>query len=442
MVRRADPSDEDEEEWDGDEEADDEPPRRQSGRAPRKPPARGRPRPIRRWSKEGATEDDRADRDEAGDAEGRPRIFWRARDSLYFAPLVALAIVILLIVSLFAYTQNWPPVYVVESESMQHGSSDVLGVINTGDLVLAQKVANSTIQPYVVAQQDGYSSYGEFGDVLLYEPNGVSGTPIIHRAIIFLAWVSSVGGYTAYGLNPKTCGTLYATPQTTNGCLTSDLATGSTLDLYHVGWSDVNVSILLSTSMLGEHSGYLTMGDNNFEAGQGTYDQSPGFQLSELVKPAWVIGVARGMIPWVGALKLWIEGSSTASEVPSQSWQFLGLTFAGIVLLAFGLHYALRVEGIEDPRRKAEEDEDEEEAEGRSGGNGSRARHFLRSLRPWGDSEDDEAGDEDDGAPPISRRTVAKAPPPSKPRVRRGRPPPKVRRSPKPKRKGSDDEDL
>jgi signal peptidase len=445
MARRTDSSDDDEEELETDEEEEEAPPRRSTKRAARKPPSKGRPRPIRRWSTEGGADPERAaSEDEEGDGP-RPRVFWRARDSLYFAPLVALAVVILLVVSLFAYTQNWPPVYVVESESMQHGSSDVLGVINTGDLVLAQRVSNSTIQPYVVAQQSGYSTYGEFGDVLLYAPNGAAGTPIIHRAIIYLQWVpGGAGGYTAYGLNPSSCGigssSLYATPATKNGCLTSDLAVGTTIDLFHVGWADVNLSIALQPGLLGQHSGYLTMGDNNFEEGQGTYDQSPGFQLSQLVEPGWVIGVARGMIPWVGALKLWIEGSSTAGEVPPQSWQFLGLTFAGIILLAFGLHYALRVEGIEDPRRKAEEEE--EAAEDPPDGSASRARHFLRSLRPWGAAEEDEEGEEEASRPaPNPRHVRPKSPPAAKPRVHRGRPPPKVRRPGKSKRSAPDDEE-
>jgi signal peptidase len=445
MARRNDSSDEDEAELDDAE--DDGPPRRSRKRTGRPTPARGRPRPIRGWSREGGTEPDPASSEK--DESARPRIFWRARDSLYFAPLVALAIVILLVVCLFAFTQNWPPVYVVESMSMQHGSSDVLGDINTGDLVLAQKVPNSTIQPYVVAQQNGYSTYGEFGDVLLYAPNGAAGTPVIHRAIIFLQWVPSVGGYTAYGLAGRPCGNasgaVYATPGTTtragviNDCGTTDLK--STLDLFHIGWADVNVSIALQPSLLGEHSGYITMGDNNIGGGQGTYDQSAGFQLSQLVEPGWVIGVARGMIPWVGALKLWIEGSSTTGEVPPQSWQFLGLSVAGIILLAFGLHYALRVEGIEDPRRKAEEDE-EEEVEDLPEGNASRARHFLRSLRPWGASKD-EAEEDDDGAsaPPV-HRTGAKAAAPSKTRVHRGRPPPKVHRASKSKRPDPEDEEL
>ncbi len=375
----------------------------------------------------------------------RPRIFWRARDSLYFAPLVALAIVILLVVSMYAYTGNWPPVYVVESDSMQHGYSDVLGIINTGDLVLAQRIANSSITTYVVGAREGYSTYGEYGDVLLYYANGVVSTPIIHRAIVWLQWVPAVQGYTAYGLAGQPCGNatnaVYATPGTRDDCGLTDLTNKNTLDLYNVGWSGITVDIALEPSILGNHSGYITIGDNNFERNSlvGEYDQGGlGFDLSQLVEPGWIVGVARGMIPWVGALKLWLEGSSTASEIPPQSWQFLGLSFAGIILLAFGLHYALRAEGVEDPRRKEHEEEEAEEYEHREG-DASRARRLLRALRPWGrgDPDDEEANDVDDPPP---RRAVpkSKAAPPVP--VRHGRPRPKVRRPDK-HRKGDDDED-
>jgi len=297
----------------------------------------------------------------------------------------------------------------------------------------------------MVAQQSGYSTYGEFGDVLLYYPNGVVGTPVIHRAIIFLQWVPSAHGYTADGLAGLPCGTepgaVYATPGTLNECSTTDLV--GTLDLFHVGWADVNVTIELQPAFLGTHSGFITMGDNNFEAGLGTYDQSSGFELSQLVEPGWVIGVARGMIPWIGALKLWIEGSPTTPEVPPQSWQFLGLTFAGVILLAFGLHYALRAEGIEDPRRKAEEEDEEEEREEREASEGSaaRARSFLRALRPW-PAATPEADDEEEDEPPrhVPRTPTKPVPKPPK-SPRHGRPKPKVRRGQKSKRAPVEDEE-
>ncbi|MGC2288878.1 MAG: S26 family signal peptidase, partial [Thermoplasmata archaeon] len=293
----------------------------------------------------------------------RRPVFFRARDSWYFEPLMALAIIVLLLVSLFAYTSNWPPIFVVESGSMQHGTGDTVGLINTGDLVLVKQVSASAVIPYVVGEQTGYSTYGEYGDVILYHPNGdTQATPVIHRAILYLIWDAAAKDYSAPSLAPLPCGTepgaRYSISGTPNGCGSTGLLT--TLTLYDVGWRNASVTIPLGA--LGHYSGFITMGDNNVAPGsppQGETDQLSG--ISALVAGSWIVGVARGMVPWVGAFKLLIDGD--AGQVPPQSWQFLALTISAIVLGGFGLHYLFRVEGIEDPRRKEEE---EAEARGRA----------------------------------------------------------------------------
>ncbi|HXW66347.1 MAG TPA: S26 family signal peptidase [Thermoplasmata archaeon] len=421
--------------------------RRRRRRAARHPPPRRTrsARPVQRWRGGDDAEDDGEDELEAPRTRRRwffrekTPVYWRARDSLYFEPLVAVAIIVILLVGLYAYTQNWPPIYVVESQSMQHGSTDILGVINTGDLVLAQRVPTSAITPYVTGMRTGYSTYGEYGDVLLYYPNGVGPTPIIHRAILFLQWNPANGGsYNATDLSGLPCGTaagaFYNSSSPYGACYVHDL-TGP-LTLYHVGWSDVTVSLDLSPTLLGAHSGFVTMGDYNFNRPctpgvncVGESDQGSG--LSALVEPGWIVGVARGMLPWFGAFKLLLEGN--AAEVPSQSWQFLGLTIVGLILLAFGIHYALRAEGIEDPRRRRQEEEEVERDEPEDETPPSRTRRFLRGLRAWRRPEEDE---EDAVDPKPPRDTAARRSP------SRGRPAPRVRRA-RAKRSADDsDEDL
>jgi len=443
--RRSSGSD-DEEDPDAEEDEEEPAPRRRRRPRPASAPHSG---PVRRWH--GSKDEEEDDEEGSGPGRGPSRfgpsarerhpVYWRARDSLYFEPLVAVAIVVVILVGLFAYTQNWPPVYVVESDSMQHGLNDNLGLINTGDLVLAQKVDTSAIVPYVVGLATGYSTYGEYGDVILYHPNGGGATPVIHRAIVYLAWDPTARAYNATELANLPCGTaanaVYAYFPTSGSpaeCRTSDLS--GTLELYHIGWQSVDVVVDLRAPSLGDHSGFLTMGDNNYAHCPLTCaDQTAG--ISELVEPGWVIGVARGMIPWFGAVKLLIDGNAT--QVPPQSWQFMGLTVAGVILLAFGIHYALRVEGIETPLRKKEEDEAREEEEEESPDDGGgRARHWLRSLR-LRRGEDDEEDDEDAVSPPKRdrRTTVTKATPDIH---RRGRPRPRVRRNGKPpKSRGGDD---
>ncbi len=443
--------DEDEEPEDragGQPEEEEAPPRRRPSASPRRRATGRSAGPPRPWTIEDLdreTDDVRRTKRRKGKDEDeepgffsrlRRPVFFRARDSWYFEPLVALALIVLLLVGLFAYTSNWPPIFVVESDSMQHGYGDTVGLINTGDLVLVQKVSPSTIVTYVEGQQTGFSTYGEYGDVILYHPNGATlATPVIHRAILYLEWDPQTGDYSAPSLAGLPCGSqpgaLYSIAGSSTGCGSTGLIT--TITLYDVGWKGATVSIPLGG--LGRYSGFITMGDNNLVAGsppQGKTDQSWG--ISALVAPSWVMGVARGMIPWVGAFKLLIDGN--AQEVPAQSWQFLALTISAIVLAGFGLHYLFRVEGIEDPRRREEEraerrtnDDDEE------GGPvwkdrppGSR----WHGLREWLAAPDDEETEEP-RAVPRKKTITAEAPSVKKgpaPAGRsRGRPKPAVRKT-------------
>jgi len=427
----------------GDDEDDEEepsPPPRRRSRPPPSSRSRSRPSPVRRWrGPEAQTED--VDEEEEAEAAatrttGKKPVYWRARDSLFFEPLVALAIIVVLLVSLFAYTQNWPPIYVVESDSMQHGPNDQLGLINTGDLVLAQKVPLSQITPYVSGFQTGYSTYGEYGDVLLYWPNGAGSTPVIHRAIAYLEW-NPQGYYNASDLAGLPCGNVanpvYSyTPPGPRGvpnCDTTHLT--GTLNFYDIGWKSLNFSLTLTAPALGQHSGFITLGDGNSLPDQAGAAVAV---ISSLVEPAWIIGVARGMIPWFGSVKLLLEGQ--AGEVPPQSWEFLGLTLVGIILAAFGIHYALRREGIETPLRREEEEEARTEAEAAAAAEGSTRRHWLSVLRRRR-TEDDEDEEEETPARPPKKRS-----PPAAPPTRRGRPAPHVRRPPKPAKKSEADEEL
>ncbi len=432
MARRPSSTPEDPEDEDDLDAEDDEPSRTRRARPPPRRTARrrGRPAPVKEWRASGDGEPEPAD-DELPDDPDAPKprrapVYWRARDSLFFEPLVALAIIVVLIVSLFAYTQNWPPVYVVESDSMQHGSNDMVGLINTGDLVLAQRLSTDQITPYELGRQTGYSTYGEYGDVLLYHPNGQGATPIIHRSILEVFYNASTGTYSLPVLTGQSCGSwasgaVYDTP----GCATTHLL-DETLTLYRVGWRSANLSIDLSVSTLGPQTGFLTAGDNNFVPGScpsacAIDPDQPG--ISTLVEPSWVIGVARGMVPWFGAFKLLITNAPTLGEVPSQSWQYMGITLAAVILGAIGLHYLFRAEGIETELRKREEEaaadvDDDTLEEGR-------ARRWFSSLRPWRhpDAEDPEPDD-----PPPRKRSP---PPEPKSTHRHGRPRPRVRREPK-----------
>ena len=368
---------------------------RSDRRTRRRDRRRGRGAPVRRWS--GGEEegwDSVVDDEREKPAGEKPPVYWRARDSLYFEPLVALAIIVLLLVSLFAYTSNWPPVYVVESNSMQHGSGDHLGVINAGDIVLAQRTSVGSIVTYVDALRTGYSTYGSLGDVILYFPNGSSSsTPIVHRAILFLQFNARNGTYNATGLSGLACGAVaphvYYTQGPGGACATTYLSNANTLTLYGIGGRTVSIDFSCPSS-LGGHSGFLTLGDNNSEPDQ----VPPGCgipPLSTLAEPGWVVGVARGLIPWFGALKLLLDGN--AARVPTASWEFLGLTVSGVIFAAAGLHVLLRRrrDAREDGRRRSARDEEEEDEDD---GRAARSSRASGGVRAW-QAAPDEAGPPD-----------------------------------------------
>ncbi len=272
-------------------------------------------------------------------------VFRTARKKRELRYLVAFVVVAVVLGAFLAYLDSWPPAYVVISDSMQHGSGDHLGYLNAGDVVFAQNVPTSSIVPYVVGAETGVRSYGEPGDVILYYPNGqTSTTPIIHRAILFLSWNPSNHTYNATDLNNFPCSDNSSAPSsyvsaTPHRCATTGLGGGEALTLNNVAARSSALTIGFGSAALGSHSGFLTLGDNNTN-----YDQALGENLtaaiSSLVEPAWVLGVARGLIPWFGAVEMILYGDT--GSVSHASWEDLGFSLLGLLLLALGVFFLRR----------------------------------------------------------------------------------------------------
>ena len=133
------------------------------------------------------------------------------------------------------------PAVAVESGSM-------LPNIGIGDVVIIQNAQRTQIISHTEGTLSGYTSFDEYGDVILYRKYGSStDTPIIHRAMY---WVKE----------------------------------GEPM------WPGGPVA---------PHSGYITKGDNNRDI-----DQKTSTSRLQPVKEEWIIGVARWHIPWVGYLSL------------------------------------------------------------------------------------------------------------------------------------------
>jgi len=160
--------------------------------------------------------------------------FW-----IEFAKDVAFAVTAVAVIASIAYllAGTWPVMVAVESGSM-------MPHMYRGDVVFIQGAGRTDIITYQVGRETNYTSFGDYGDVIVYRPNGNPDVmPIIHRVMY---WVDAGGAMPGGAGAP--------------------------------------------------HPGYITKGDHN-----SGYDQ-PG--LSGPVKPEWIVGVARARIPWIGYFRL------------------------------------------------------------------------------------------------------------------------------------------
>jgi signal peptidase len=83
--------------------------------------------------------------------------------------------------SLYLICGTWPAVVTVESESM-------VPHMNVGDLVLVVKENRfGPLQTWETGRQSDYRAFEDYGDVIIYKPNGGNSVhPIIHRAMVWL----------------------------------------------------------------------------------------------------------------------------------------------------------------------------------------------------------------------------------------------------------------
>jgi signal peptidase len=245
---------------------------------------------------------------------------------------VAAAFVALVLLAMFAYTGLWPPLVVVESNSMMHGEDNHsnIGTIDTGDLVLVKKIDSvSDIETYMDSQISGHKTYGDYGDVVIYKRGGSdASTPIIHRALIYLEINADGTSYRSESLR-QVAADKWSTSDPTD---TWDRLTSS-LTINDVGYNHLSVTIDAKSLAASHRSGFITKGDHNLGTDQMYAAYGP-------VDFEWIVGKARGEIPWFGLLKLWSTGS-LGSPSPDNSVRDLWASLAIIVATPMVIDIAL-----------------------------------------------------------------------------------------------------
>ena len=253
-----------------------------------------------------------------------------ARDLIW-----VVAVVGCIAIALFLICGTWPAVVTIESESMVPN-------MNVGDLVVVvQKDRFGDLQTWDDGKASGYKKFGDYGDVIIYRPNGLTDMwasvgllplskaqhPIIHRAITWTNAGQPVPSYlniyrgkvTPTGYIPLT-----VSGDTTNGYQILSTGAGAppaanfapgSKDLImktpqgnYVLPADAvipNSGYVRNTDTLATHGGYITKGDNNILSDQG-YLTIPGTGTVEPVAKEWVIGKALFTVPYVGLLPLHI----------------------------------------------------------------------------------------------------------------------------------------
>jgi signal peptidase len=222
------------------------------------------------------------------------------------------------------YSGAIPPMMVAQSGSMMHGDDNQLNTIDTGDLIVYEKVHWGGVHGQVTAWVEKVSRhYGAFGDVIIFEKNGEGGTPILHRAVAWMEvnWSRNtpsydipdlgiynvtdevvVEDYPAFGVNGK-----------------------ETMDLV------IDISLILDVFKFENKepfSGYITKGDHNSVADQNHLVDYP-------VAASWVLGKARGEVPWYGLPKLLWDGElSEDNPAPGNSW---GMFFVSLLVVFTGI---------------------------------------------------------------------------------------------------------
>lgn len=250
-----------------------------------------------------------------------------ARDLLWVIGVVgSIALVLYLICG------TWPAVVTIESGSM-------IPNMNIGDLVIVvQKDRFGDLQTWDEGNSSGYKKFGDYGDVIIYRPNGITDMwasvgllpfskqhPIIHRVMTWTEAGEPVplyiniyrGSVTPTGYLPLTVvGTTPGGYQLfSNGTLplnytpgARDLVLQNTPKGNFILPADAvvrNAGYVWDTSTVTDHGGYITKGDNNNFSDQGSLAFA-GTGSVEPVQKDWVVGKALFAVPYVGLLPLHI----------------------------------------------------------------------------------------------------------------------------------------
>ncbi len=234
--------------------------------------------------------------------------------------------------SLILYSGMGTPFSVVTSQSMQHDPErSELGIIDTGDLVIVKDKDKAVIQSYVKGTETGYSTFGDYGSVIIYQRDFKS-NPVIHRAIVWLDWNPDTETWSSEELkNYK--GEWFCTKNIGGSSVETkdpdDL--GGILTFRNLTQSHKSPSLNLDN--LTKISGYATMGDN--PVSNLNFDQTSGI-INHLIEIDDIKSVPTAEVPWIGVIKLLTNGNTANLKYVPNSLPSLIMTIVTLIgLISF-----------------------------------------------------------------------------------------------------------
>jgi len=178
---------------------------------------------------------------------------------------------------LFGVSGLWPPLVAVESGSMEPHMhrGDLVFIVDEQRFPPDGAVGQTGIVTYrQAAANDSHWSFGDYGNVIVYKPDGKAWkTPIIHRARF----------HVERGEN-------WVDPPSEGG-------TGKA-DSEYLGGATTCAQVRTCPA---PHDGFVTLGDANRQ-----YDQVAG--QSGVVRSEWIRGRAKVRIPYLGYIRLLFGG--------------------------------------------------------------------------------------------------------------------------------------
>jgi signal peptidase len=208
--------------------------------------------------------------------------------------------------------------------------------MHVGDLVFVVDADRfGELQTWESGRITGYTKYGEYGDVLIYAPNGAKGSlipglgagvhPIIHRAMTEIPDGAQIPFYVYAFPGGEGPSQYLPAVRTGNEYVLDDGTVVARIMNGRIIIDPMNTTpargYILPSDKIAEKGGYITKGDNNFGSDQGALLSRTELGFIQPVRDEWAVGKALFAIPLLGYVPLHIIPVAIILIVLMLAWE-------------------------------------------------------------------------------------------------------------------------